>query len=168
MVVNRLPYMLLKMCDYHHCSNCFLIFLMFFRVESISWNVVAFKLPNPCHGVYFFTFILVHLKKFLMSSIFIMYWSIEFFQNCSVLVQNLGCVPWALVFLKLDSKLCFALKANLFNPLSFHIFSCIFHVCWYVTCLCMQFVFFWICVVCDLASSQWALCHLTQLQHNSR
>jgi hypothetical protein len=136
MVVNRLPYMLLKMCDYHHCSNCFLIFLMFFRVESISWNVVAFKLPNPCHGVYFLFLYWFIQKNFLMSSIFIMYRSIEIFQNCSILVQNLGCVSCVLVFLKLDSKLCFALKANLFNYLStFLVVSSMFVGMWHVyTC----------------------------------
>jgi hypothetical protein len=85
-----------------------------------------------------------HLNCFLISSIFIMYRSITIFQDCCILVQELGCVPWVLVFLKLDSNLCFAVKANLFNPLSFHVFGCIFHVCWYVTCLCTQFVFFYI------------------------
>jgi hypothetical protein len=51
-----------------------------------------------------------------MSSILMMYCSIEILQDWSMLVEELDCVLNVGVFPKPDSDLCFALMANLFQP----------------------------------------------------
>ncbi len=64
----------------------------------------------------FLNFIHADFKYLLMSSIFMMYCSIEIVQDWSTFVEELDCVLDVGVFPEPDSDLCFALRADLFQP----------------------------------------------------
>ncbi len=64
----------------------------------------------------FLNFIHVDFNYILMSFIFMMYCSIEILQDSSIFIEELDCVLHVGVFPEPDSDLCFALRANLFQP----------------------------------------------------